>query len=109
VLRADSSWTPNFHTIKRLSLPCLQELVRCSGNIGYPGNLRDNPVFSPLRDSQDGVLVSLPYRSGSHDSKIPYGNEAFCISSDKPLIVTNEGGRMDLCLVSSQYRLGLEW
>lgn len=53
--------------------------------------------------------MCLPYGARSHDSQIPYDDETFCISSDQSLIVADEGGRMNLCLVSSQYSLGLEW
>ena len=49
-----------------------------------------------------------PYGTGPHDSQVPDDDEAVCIPRDEAVIVPDEGCRVDLSLVPSKHRLGLQ-
>lgn len=63
-------------------------------------------VVTPSSNSQDGVIMSLPYRARPHDGQVPGDDETIGITSDEALIVADEGGGMYLRLVTSEDRLG---
>lgn len=53
--------------------------------------------------------MGLPDRSGPHDGEIPSDDEAVGIARNKARIAPDECCRMDLDLVPSQDRFGLQW
>ena len=50
--------------------------------------------------------MGLPYSSGSHDGEVPEDDKALGVSCSQALIVPEEDGSVDLCLVAAENVLG---
>lgn len=102
VLMVSSSSAPSFQTTRRLSRPCLMEQLSIESTGKGPfGNLRDDLVVTPTRYSKYRVRMCPPDGSRPHNGQIPDDDEALGVSCYEAVIAPDEGGCMDLSLVSS--------
>lgn len=111
VLSAASSPSLSFHTINRLSLPCLRKKQRTNNHISARllivcisgrhrefcneqargrENLRNDFIVAPAPDAENGALVGSPDSPGTHDGQIPEHHEAFSIAGCEALVISDE-------------------